>query len=137
MKKTEFLHGRHCVYNLHVHLVFVIKYRRKVLTAAILGELRNIFSLVCVRFESKLLEFDGEADHVHLPVSYPPKVAISKLVQALKGYSSLIIRKKNYPSIQKNLWGKALWSPSYFACSCGGALISIIRQYIEQQNTPD
>jgi len=55
MKKTEFLHGRHCVYNLHVHLVFVIKYRRKVLTAAILGEHRNIFSLVCVRFESKLL----------------------------------------------------------------------------------
>ena len=53
MKKTEFLHGRHCVYNLHVHLVFVIKYRRKVLTAAILilGELRNIFSLVCVRFD--------------------------------------------------------------------------------------
>ena len=105
MKKTELLHGRHCVYNLHVHLVFVIKYRRKVLTAAILilGELRNIFSLVCVRFESKLLEFDGEADHVHLLVSYPPKVTISKLVQALKGYSSLIIRKKNYPSIPNNL----------------------------------
>ncbi|WP_143098623.1 IS200/IS605 family transposase, partial [Succinivibrio dextrinosolvens] len=81
--------------------------------------------------------FDGEADHVHLLVGYPPKVAISKLVQALKGYSSLIIRKKNYPSIQKNLWGKTLWSPSYFACSCGGASISIIRQYIEQQNTPD
>jgi len=110
MKKTEFLHGRHCVYNLHVHLVFVIKYRRKVLTAAILilGELRNIFSLVCVRFESKLLEFDGEADHVHLPVSYPPKVTISKLVQALKGYSSLIIRKKNYPSIQK-IFGRKLF----------------------------
>ena len=136
MKKTEFLHRRHCVYNLHVHLVFVIKYRRKVLTAAIFEELRNIFSSVCVRFESKLLEFDGEADHVHLLVSYPPKVAISKLVQVLKGYSSLIIRKKNYPSIQKNLWGKALWSPSYFACSCGGDSISI-RQYIEQQHTPD
>lgn len=103
MKKPEFLHGRHCVYNLHVHLVFVIKYRRKVLTAAILKELRNIFSLVCVRFESKLLEFDGEADHVHLLVCYPPKVAISKLVQALKGYSSLIIRKNNYPSIPNNL----------------------------------
>ena len=102
------MHGRHCVYNLHVHLVFVIKYRRKVLTAAILilGELRNIFSLVCVRFESKLLEFDGEADHVHLLVSYPPKVTISKLVQALKGYSSLIIRKNNYPSIQKIFGGK-------------------------------
>ncbi len=65
MKKTEFLHGRHCVYNLHVHLVFVIKYGRKVLTAAILGELRNIFSLVCVRFESKLLEFDWRRRPLH------------------------------------------------------------------------
>ena len=107
MKKTEFLHGRHCVYNLHVHLFFVIKYRRKVLTAAILRELRNIFSLVCVRFESKLLEFDGEADHVHLLVGYPPKVTISKLVQALKGYSSLMIRKKNYPSTTKKSLGES------------------------------
>ncbi|SFS35076.1 Transposase IS200 like, partial [Succinivibrio dextrinosolvens] len=74
-----------------------------------LGELRNIFSLVWGRFESKLLAFDGEADHVHLLVGYPPKVAISKLVQALKGYSSLIIRKKNYPSIQKKSLGGKLF----------------------------
>ncbi|MDW0443447.1 transposase, partial [Mannheimia haemolytica] len=51
--------------------------------------------------------------------------------------SSRMIRKKNYPSIRKKLWGNQLWSPSYFAGSCGGAPISIIRQYIEQQQTPD
>ncbi|WP_018574464.1 transposase, partial [Oligella ureolytica] len=53
-------------------------------------------------------------------VNYPPKVAISKLVNSLKGISSLLIRKKNYPNIKKKLWKGALWSPSYFAGSCGG-----------------
>jgi putative transposase len=54
----------------------------------------------------------------------------------LKGVSSRMIRKKNYPGIRKKLWGGALWSPSYFAGSCGGAPIAVIRQYIEQQQTP-
>lgn len=58
------------------------------------------------------------------------------LVNSLKGVSSLMIRKKNYPSITKKLWGGALWSPSHFAGSCGGAPIAIIWQYIEQQQTP-
>jgi REP-associated tyrosine transposase len=69
-------------------------------------------------------------------VNYPPKVAVSALVNSLKGVSSRMIRKKNYPSISKKLWGGALWSPSYFAGSGGGATIEIIRQYIEQQQTP-
>ena len=69
---------------------------------------------------------------------YPPKpkVAISSLVNSLKGVSSRLLRKKDYPSIKQQLWGDALWSPSYFAGSCGGAPVEIIRQYIEQQNTP-
>jgi putative transposase len=122
---------------MHVHLVFVTKYRREVFTKEILENLRPIFSSVCRDFEAELVEFDGEDDHVHLLVTYPPKVSVSKLVNSLKGISSLLIRKKNYPSIRKRLWAGALWSPSYFAASCGGAPISIIRQYIEQQQTPD
>ncbi len=129
--------GRHVVYNLHVHLVFVAKYRRKVFTKEILDGMRGIFESVCTDFESQLVEFDGEGDHVHLLVNYPPKVSISKLVNSLKGVSSRMIRQKNYPSIKQKLWGGALWSPSYFAGSCGGAPITIIRQYIEQQKTPD
>ena len=129
--------GRHVVYNLHVHLVFVAKYRRKVFTKEILDDMRGILESVCTDFEAQLVEFDGENDHVHLLVNYPPKVSISKLVNSLKGVSSRMIRKKNYPSIHEKLWGGALWSPSYFACSCGGAPITIIRQYIDQQNTPD
>ena len=129
--------GRHVVYNLHAHLVFVAKYRGKVFTKEILDDMRGIFESVCTDFEAQLVEFDGEDDHVHLLVNYPPKVSISKLVNSLKGVSSRMIRQKNYPSIKQKLWGGALWSPSYFAGSCGGAPITIIRQYIEQQNTPD
>lgn len=128
--------GRHCVFMMHVHLVFVTKYRRGVFTKEILDDMRPIFSSVCIDFEAELVEFDGEDDHVHLLVNYPPKVAVSKLVNSLKGVSSLLIRKKNYPSIKTKLWGGALWSPSYFAASCGGAPITVIRKYIEQQRTP-
>ncbi len=136
-KETDLRLGRHVVFNLHVHLVFVAKYRRKVFTKEILDDMRQIFESVCTDFEAQLVEFDGENDHVHLLVNYPPKVSISKLVNSLKGVSSRMIRQKNYPGIREKLWGGALWSPSYFAGSCGGASISIIRQYIEQQNTPD
>jgi len=128
--------GRHCVFMLHVHLVFVTKYRRGVFTKEVIEDLRGIFAKVCTDFEAELVEFDGEDDHVHLLVNYPPKVAVSKLVNSLKGVSSYLIRKKNYPSVQSGLWGGALWSPSYFAGSCGGAPIEVIRQYIEQQQTP-
>lgn len=128
--------GRHCVFNMHVHLVFVTKYRRGVFTKQILDDLRVIFEHICLDFQAELIEFDGEEDHVHLLIHYPPKVAISNLVNSLKGVSSRLIRQKQYPSIKQKLWGNALWSPSYFAASCGGAPIAIIKQYIEQQNTP-
>ena len=121
---------------MNVHLVFVTKYRREVFTKAILDDLREIFTSVCIDFESELVEFDGEDDHVHLLVNYPPKIAVSALVNNLKGVSSRMIRKKSYPSVRKKLWDAALWSPSYFAGSCGGAPIAVIRQYIEQQQTP-
>ena len=127
--------GRHCVFNMHVHLVFVAKYRRDVFTKAMLETMHEVFERVCLDFEAVLVEFDGEHDHVHLLVNYPPKVAISSLVNSLKGASSRILRTK-HPEIKKKLWGNALWSPSYFASSCGGAPIGIIKQYIQQQQTP-
>jgi putative transposase len=121
---------------MHVHLVFVTKCRRGVFTKEILTDLHEVFRSVCTDFESELVGFDGEDDHVHLLVNYPPKVAVSTLVNSLKGVSSRMIRQKQYPTISKKLWGNALWSPSYFAGSCGGAPIAVIRQYIEQQQTP-
>lgn len=137
MKKSNTLRtGRHCVFAMHVHLVFVTKYRRKVFTKAIIEDLGKTFHKVCQDFEAKLVEFDGEKDHVHLLVNYPPKVSVSKLVNSLKGVSSRLIRQKKYSFISKALWGGSLWSPSYFAGSCGGAPLSIIKQYIQSQETP-
>lgn len=138
MKKSrpDIRQGRHCVFNLHVHLVFVTKYRRQVFTNAILEDMHSIFAEICRKFEGELVEFDGEDDHVHLLVNYPPKITISSLVNSLKGVSSRILRKR-HKDIENRYWKGVLWSPSYFAASCGGAPISVIRQYIEQQQTPD
>lgn len=128
--------GRHCVFQMHVHLVFVTKYRRNVFTKPILEDLQKIFQSVCNDFSAELVEFEGEKDHVHLLVNYPPKISVSGLVNSLKGVSSRLIRKNSYFSIEQALWGDNLWSPSYFAGSCGGASLEIIRQYIQQQDSP-
>ncbi|PIS01484.1 MAG: IS200/IS605 family transposase [Chlamydiae bacterium CG10_big_fil_rev_8_21_14_0_10_35_9] len=137
-KSTTIRTGRNCVFNLHIHLVFVTKYRRKVFNKTILHDLKKIFSDVCNDFESELIEFDGETDHVHLLVNYPPKkVAISKLVNSLKGVSYRLIKRDHGKYISKFLWKNNLWSPSYFAGSCGGAPVDLIRKYIEEQKTPD
>jgi len=134
-KSSEIRTGRHCVFMMHVHLVFVTKYRKKVFTAQILDAARVIFADVCSDFESSLVEFEGEKDHVHLLVKYPPKVSVSKLVNSLKGVSSRHLRKR-YPSMATNYYKGVLWSPSYFAGSCGGAPLDVIKQYIDQQDRP-
>jgi putative transposase len=125
---NEFRTGRHCVFKLHVHVVFVTKYRRNVLTGAAHETLRDIFTKVCQDFEAVF----GEDDHVHLLVEYPPTVALSHLVNSLKGVSSRRLRQQ-HPDIAGRYFKGVLWSPSYFAASCSGAPLSIIRQYIEEQ----
>ena len=132
---NDIRHGRHCVFKMHVHLVFVTKYRRNVLDGDAIARLRPMFAKVCADFEAHLIEMDGESDHVHLLVEYPPKVAISALVNSLKGASSRRLRNDR-PDIANRYWKNTLWSPSYFAASCGGAPIGIVKQYIEQQQTP-
>jgi putative transposase len=129
---NDFRTGRHCVFALHVHLVFVTKYRRKVLTEAAHETLRDLFARLCQEFEARMVEANGEDDHVHLLVEYPPKVALSKLVNSLKGVSSRRLRQL-HPEIVQRYYKGVLWSSSYFAASCGGAPLSIIRQYVEDQ----
>jgi len=85
---------------------------------------------VARKMNFKVVEFNGESDHVHLLVEYPPKLSISVLVNHLKGVSSRMYRKQ-YPSDSKHLW-----SPSYFASSGGGAPIEILKQYIKDQKSP-
>ena len=133
---SDIRRGRHCVFKMHVHLVFVAKYRRRVFDAAAIEALRAIFGEVCRDFAAELVEMDGEHEHVHLLIEYPPKVAVSSLVNSLKGVSSRLLRQRR-PDMRKRYWKGVLWSPSYFAASCGGAPIAIVRPYIEQQKTPD
>ena len=98
-----------------------------------LCSLEEYFDEVCASFESRLVEFNGEKDHVHLLVNYPPKVSVSKLVNNLKGVSSRKLRLDYAESFSKIYWKGVLWSPGYFAGSVGGASLSVVRQYIEQQ----
>ncbi|MFI6703749.1 IS200/IS605 family transposase [Streptomyces sp. NPDC050509] len=91
---------------------------------------------VCDKFETELREFNGEADHVHLLIHYPPKIALSKLINSLKGVSSRYLRAEYTGRINPIGMGSVFWSRSYFAASCGGAPLTVIRQYIEQQKRP-
>jgi putative transposase len=115
-------------------LVFVTKYRHRVFTAAHLGRMEEVMRDVCADFGAELAEFNGAADHVHLLVNFPPTVAVSRLVNSLKGVSSRRLRQE-FPDLLRHYWrAKRLWSGSYFAGSVGGAPISVVRQYIELQN---
>lgn len=128
--------GRHVVYAMHAHLVFVTKYRHQVFTDAHLARLEAIFRDVCTDFECDLVEFNGETDHVHLLINFPPKVAVSHLANSLKGVSSRYIRRE-FPELERHYWrAKRLWSGSYFAGSVGGAPLSVLKQYIENQTRP-
>ena len=91
-----------------MNLVFVTKYRREVFTKDILDDLRPMFASVCMDFESERVAFDGEDDPVRLLVNYPPKVCVSNRVNSLKGVSSRMIRKKNYPSIREAMGRRAM-----------------------------
>lgn len=128
--------GRHCVFALHAHLVFVTKYRHNVFGDRHLKRMEEIMRAVCADFETELAEFNGEANHVHLLVNFPPKVALSKLVNSLKGVSSRRMRQEFPDLVQHYYRANKLWAGSYFAGSVGGAPISVLRQYIEQQNRP-
>jgi putative transposase len=132
----DYRRGRHVVSALHVHLVFVTKYRRGVLDEAMLTACEASMRKVCADFGAELREFNGEDDHVHLLIAYPPKVAVSALVNSLKGVSSRRLRGEFPGRVNRAIMHGHFWSPSYFAASCGGAPLSIIAQYIEQQRKP-
>lgn len=121
---------------MHAHLVFVTKYRHNVFTSRHLERCEEIMRAVCADFETELTEFNGEANHVHLLVNFPPKMAVSKLVNSLKGVSSRRLRQEFPDLVQHYYQANKLWSGSYFAGSVGGAPLSTVRRYIENQNRP-
>ncbi|MDQ0990827.1 putative transposase [Streptomyces sp. V3I7] len=117
-------------------MVFTPKYRRGPFTDEILVRCEEIMRDVCDDFGAELTEFNGETDHVHLLVQYPPKVALSRLVGSLKGVSARRLRQEFPDHIRTYLWGDHFWSPSYFAASAQGAPLEVIKEYIENQKRP-
>jgi len=133
----EIQKSRHSTHLLHAHVVFVTKYRYNILTKEHIDYMGDIFKETMEMMGGVLEEFDGENNHVHLLIQYPPKHSISVIVNNLKGRSSRLLRR-DMPNIKERYWGKgsALWHRSYFAGSVGGAPLEIVKQYIQQQDTP-
>ena len=125
--------GAHVVFKLSVHIVFVTKYRRKAITARVWEVMLAAFREVCVIADCDLTESGYEPDHAHLLVAFPPKVCLATLVQYLKGLSSHRVRRRRFPEVTSVLWGRAFWSPSYCAASCGGAPLATVKAYVEAQ----
>lgn len=132
MAQPPLRRGRHSVSRLVVHLVFVVKYRRKVLSGPALDRMQEVCLGVAEKMGFQLLELNGEADHVHLLVEYPPTISVSSLANHLKGVSSRMLRKEFPLRPHAN----HLWTPSYFAASAGGAPIEVLRAYVEAQEKP-
>lgn len=128
---------RHAKYLLHAHLVFTPKYRKKIFINKHLIMMNEIFQKICNDFGGELIEFNGEQDHVHLLITYPPRLSISAIVNLLKGISSRLLRKE-FNIFKKKYWGdSALWSRSYFATSVGSAPLDILKTYIQEQKIID
>jgi putative transposase len=128
--------GFRSVYSLTAHIVFVTKYRRKVINEAMLSRLSEIFQDTCIKWECKLLEFNGEVDHVHLLIRYHPQVELSKFVANLKTVSSRLIRKEFEPILSQVYTKPVLWTGSYFVASCGGVTVEQLKEYVQQQQSP-
>jgi len=128
---NDYRRGRRVATALKVHLVFVTKYRRGVLTGEHLDALREVFTSVCADFDAELVEMDGQDDHVHLLIAYPPTIAVARLVNSLKGVSARRLRQRYRVRTHQ----KHLWSPSYFAASAAGAPLEALKAFIRQQRT--
>ena len=136
MKTDTVRRGRQVVFCLHVHLVFVTSRRGKVLGERVLVQLREAMVAVCADFGAELLELEGEDDHLHLLVAYPPKVALATLVNSLKGVSARLLRQADLPELRNKFAGRAFWSPSYCAVSGGDDALQLIAEFLRQQRVP-
>ena len=123
----------HCVYNLHYHLVFVTKYRKKCFNQSILDYLKEIFQHLAEKWEIELIEFNGQQDHIHLLIATHPNIKMSSLVNNLKTVSSRLVRKKFPEHLSKYYWKPFLWNRAYCLITTGGVTIDIIQKYIQQQ----
>ena len=142
IKKSHF----HAVYDLNYHLVLVTKFRRKVITKAMLERLHNIFKEQCEHWSVELVEFNGEEDHVHLLLKAHPAMDLSKFINSVKTVSSRLIRKEYKEHVDKFYWVLGedgycvaqpyFWTRAYCLLTTGGAPLEVIKAYIQQQDSP-
>ena len=124
--------NNHSVFNLHYHLVIVVKYRKKVITQQIEDELKVIFERVSTTYGVRLEEIGSEPDHIHFLLAAQPNTNMSKFINVYKAASSRLI-KKSHPEIKQHLWKEHFWSQSYYLATTGGAPLEVIREYIKTQ----
>lgn len=118
---------------LHAHLVFVVKYRRRVISDRVRDTIAAAIRRAYASLRAEAVEIDGEMDHIHVMVRYPPSVSVSDLAKRMKGASSAAVRACRFPEVARRLRGGHFWSPSYFAVSCGGAPLDAVKAYIQNQ----
>ena len=127
----------HSIFNLKIHLIVVVAYRRKVISSLIMQTLRETITEVCESFSVNVLEFSGEMDHVHLLLEIVPTIRISDLVRTIKCVTSRRVREKHWYEIKSKLWGKRFWTRSYCVLSVGdGANTETIKKYIQNRCSP-
>ena len=131
---TEYVHGSHSVFLMHYHIVWITKYRKKILQGDLAIKLREMIREICAKESVQIIRGHVSADHVHLFVSIPPKIAISKFLQLLKGRTSHKLMMSS-PTLQKQYWGRHMWARGYFCCTSGNVTDDMIKAYIENQNT--
>ena len=122
----------HSKYDLKVHLIWIPKYRKRVLTGQVAERARDILRQICMEHEIHIVSGKVAADHVHLFVSYRLQIAVSKMVQYLKGTSSRILLQE-FAQLRKQFWGRHLWARGYMAISSGNITDEMIQKYIEEQ----
>ena len=130
----DFNRKRHAVYKLTYHAVFVIKYRRKVMSEPIIDHVRQYAAhLIEQCYQGRLIELNGELDHIHILFELPATAAPSVVVCSLKTQLSKEIRANFWDEIKDKLWNNIFWSDSYFITTTGGAGIETIEKYIQDQ----
>ena len=122
----------HSVFLLHYHLILVVKYRRRVFDNLISSRAKEIFECIAPNYHITLMEWNHDADHIHILFRAHPKTEISKFINAYKSASSRLI-KKEFPEIRQKLWNEYFWSQSFCLITAGGAPLTVLKQYIESQ----
>lgn len=123
----------HSTYDLKYHIVWITKYRKKVMTGVIAENVRSIIREICKQNDVEIIKGHISKDHVHLFVSVPPHISISNLLQSLKGRSSRKLLS-NFKELQKQFWGRHLWARGYFVASSGNITDEVIMEYISNQD---